>query len=337
MSRDATSAADAVGKGTGLRQQVPFLPELVIAALGIAAFFLFPDDLALLMRILITALFVLSLSLVLGQAGIATLGHAAFLGIGAYSAGLFALHISGDPIFGLVVGGIAGALVAIVSGALLLRTHGLTFLMLTIAVAQILYELANQASWLTGGDDGLSGYRIDPIFGVFKFDFYSRTGYLYVLVVLVLSYFAIRRLVESPFGLSIRGIRSDQSRMQALGSDVHRQLLVVFTIGGFFAGLAGALTAQTSQVVGLSSLGFSASGDALVMLIVGGSRRLSGAIIGTIVFMVIHHFASAINPYHWQFVIGALLVACVLALPNGLVGLIDIVRAKLPGQGGARD
>jgi branched-chain amino acid transport system permease protein len=309
------------------RRTIPLLPEIIIAIFGVGAYFLFPDDLAFLGQILITALFVLSLSLVLGQAGIPTIGHAAYMGTGAYAAGLFAIHVSPDPLIGLAVGGLAGAVMAVVTGALLLRTQHLTFVMLTIATAQILYEIANQASGITGGDNGLSGIAVTPIFGAFDFDLYSRTAYLYALIVLIVSYFIIRRLVESPFGLTSRGIHSDSGRMLALGCGVYNHLLVVFTIGGLFAGFAGALSAQAAQVVGLSSLSFTNSGDALVMLIVGGTGKLAGALIGTVVFMVIQHVASNLNPYHWMFVIGFLLIFAVLVLPRGLVSLGELPLA----------
>ena len=318
------------------RARIPLLPEAFLIVVGLGCFVLFPTDLAFLTNILITALFVLSLSIVLGQAGVPTLGHAANFGTGAYAAGLFALHVSTDPILGLFAGGVAAALMALVSGALLLRTRGLTFLMLTIAFAQILYEAANQASAITGGDDGLSGIEVSRVLGLFSFDLYSRTAYLYALATLVVSYFLLRKLTESPFGLAARGIRSDPTRMPALGNNVYAHLLAVFVIGGFFAGLAGALSAQTAQVVGLSSLNFTTSGDALVMLILGGSRQLPGALLGTIVFSVIQHIAAAINPYHWLFLIGAMLIASVIFLPEGLVGLVAQAHHRL-FKGGARD
>ena len=315
------------------RPAIPFLPEIILVALGIGAFFAFPNDLAFLARILITGLFVLSLSLVLGQAGIPTLGHSANMGTGAYAAGLFAIHVSQDPLLGLLVGGLAGAVMAVVTGALLLRTAHLTFVMLTIAAAQILYEIANQAAWITGGDNGLAGISLNPIFGVFEFDLYSRTPFLYALTVLVVSYFVLRLIVESPFGLTSRGIHSDPDRMRALGCNTYRHLLIVFTIGGLFAGLSGALSAQVAQVVGLSSLSFSTSGDALVMLIVGGSGRLPGALIGTVVFMTVEHIAATVNPYHWLFIIGGLLIVTVLVLPGGLISLVDWAAARLPWRG----
>ncbi len=302
--------------------RLPLVPEIVIACVGVGAFYVFPDDLAFLTQIVITAILVLSLSLVLGQAGIATLGQAAYYGAGGYAAGLFAIHVWPDPLAGLVVGALFGAALAAVTGLLLLRTHGLSFLMLTIALLQILYEVANRARAVTGGDDGLPGIAPNPVLG-FEFDLFSQTAYLYALAVLVAAYLLLRKIFESPFGLTCRGIRSDRGRVTALGGNVYLHLLAVFTMGGGFAGLAGALSAQTAGVVGLNSLTFGFSGNVLVMLILGGARRLPGALIGTVIFMVIQHVASTINPYHWLFVIGGLLIAGVLVLPNGIVSLFD--------------
>ena len=305
---------------------IPFKPEILLLLAGLLGFLAFPSDLGLLTRIAIMALFVLSLSFVLGQAGILTLGHAAFFGTGAYAAGLFAKYFSADPILGLVAGGVAGSVVALVSGLLVLRAEGLTLLMMTVAVSQILMETANKLSSITGGDDGLSDYSVNPIFGLFRFDMFGRTGYLYALVILVLSYFALNRIAASPFGLTSQGIRSDPGRMTALGCSVYRHLVIVYMIGGLFAGLAGALSAQTAGVVGLNSFGFLLSAEALVMVVLGGTLRLSGAIAGTLAFMVIHHVTSTINPFHWLLVIGLLLVGVVLLLPGGLTSAASVLR-----------
>lgn len=304
---------------------IPFKPEIVLLLAGLLGFFAFPSDLGLLTRIAIMAIFVLSLSFVLGQAGILTLGHAAFFGTGAYAAGLFAKYFSTDPILGLVAGGVAGSVVALVSGLLVLRAEGLTLLMMTVAVSQILMETANKLSF-TGGDDGLSDYNVNPIFGQFRFDMFGRTGYLYALVILVLSYFVLNRIAASPFGLTSQGIRSDPGRMTALGCSVYRHLVIVYMIGGLFAGLAGALSAQTAGVVGLNSFGFLLSAEALVMVVLGGTLRLSGAIAGTVAFMVIHHVTSTINPFHWLLVIGLLLIGVVLLLPGGIMSASSSLR-----------
>jgi branched-chain amino acid transport system permease protein len=215
-----------------------------------------------------------------------------------------------------VVGTGAGALLALASGAFLLRYHGFTFLMLTVAVAQIAASLAQKARDWTGGDDGLTGFSMDPIFGRFAFDLEGKTGALYALAVLALGLYVARRVVDSPFGLAVRGIHENRARMAALGTPVIARLLAMYTLAGALAGAAGALSAQTNAIVGLDSLSFSVSAEALVMLILGGAGRLRGALIGAVVFTLLHHTAASINPYHWLFVIGAALMAVVLVPPQ---------------------
>ncbi len=305
------------------------LPEMLIIAVGLLAFWLFPFDLGLLSNIATMCLFALSLSLVLGQAGIASMGHAALYGSGAYAAGLFAMHVSANPLLGLAMGGMAGLVVALISGAVLLRSKGLTLVMLTIATAQILLEVANWARGVTGGDDGFTGFTIDPLFGMFEFDFTGRTGYFYALVVLALAYFALRKLVASPFGLTARAIRLDAGRVEALGGCVYRHLLLVYVIGGFVAGLAGAVTAQTAKVASLSMLDFHLSAGVLIMVVLGGTGRLAGALLGTVTYMVIHHIASRLSPHHWLLVIGLLLIVTMVVLPGGLIELVDRAKAAM--------
>ena len=287
----------------------------VLLVTGMAACALMPEQLGLLTRIFITALFVLSLDLVVGVAGLATLGHAALFGMGAYAAGIFALKVHPDPVVGLAVGIAAGATLALLSGAFLLRYQGFTFLMLTIAVSQILLNLAQKARDWTGGDDGLSGFVMGPILGRFDFDLEGRVASLYALGVLVVLFYAARRIVDSPFGLAVRGIHENRARMAALGTPVFARLWVLYTVAGAMAGAAGALSAQTNAVVGMDSLSFALSAEALVMLILGGAGRLTGALIGATVFTVLHHTAASINPYHWLFVVGALLMLVVLVSP----------------------
>jgi len=285
---------------------------VVVALLGLAAWAIWPEQLGLLTRLCSTALMVLSLDLVVGVAGIATLGQAALFGAGAYAAGLYATHVTGEPLSGLLVGLVAGGAVAAISGAFVLRYRGFTLLMLTIAVAQILYSLASRWRDVTGGDDGLSSFFMSPLFGRFEFDLEGRVASLYALAVLVLALYLARRLVHSPFGMSIRGIHESTQRMAALGTPVFSRLLVLYAVAGGMAGVAGALTTQTNAIVGLDSLGFALSAETLVMLVLGGTGRLTGALIGATVFTLLHHTAASINPYHWLFVIGALLMAVVL-------------------------
>ncbi|HZF85747.1 MAG TPA: branched-chain amino acid ABC transporter permease [Burkholderiaceae bacterium] len=313
--------------------------EIVLTLAGLLAFVLFPTDLGLLTNMATMSIFALSLSLVLGQAGIATLGQAALYGTGAYVAGWTALYLTADPIAGLLLGGLGGGVIALLSGAVMLRSTKLTLVMLTIAVAQLLLELANWARWLTGGDDGLAGFQVTPLFGVWEFNFMGHTGYFYALGALVLVYFLVRNLVESPFGLTARAIRQDPGRVQALGGRVYLHLLAVYTVGGVVAGLAGALTAQTSKVANLFMLDFTTSAGVVVMIVLGGTRRLAGAVLGTVAYMTIHHIASTLNPYHWLFVIGSMLIVVLVVLPEGLIGLVDRAAAhakRAGGKGGAR-
>jgi len=310
--------------------------EIVLTLGGLLAFVLFPQDLGLLTNMATMSIFALSLSLVLGQAGIATLGQAALYGAGAYVAGWTALYLTADPIVGLMLGGLGGGVIALLSGAVMLRSTKLTLVMLTIAVAQLLLELANWARWLTGGDDGLAGFAIGPLFGIWEFNFLGHTGYFYALGALVLVYFLVRNLVESPFGLTAKAIRQDPGRVQALGGRVYLHLLAVYTVGGLMAGLAGALTAQTSKVANLFMLDFTTSAGVLVMIVLGGTRRLAGAVLGTVAYMTIHHIASTLNPYHWLFFIGSMLIVVLIVLPEGLIGLLDraVTYAKRLGDNG---
>jgi branched-chain amino acid transport system permease protein len=246
----------------------------------LAAYFGFPSYLPLGAQILATIVFALSADLLLGYAGIITLGQAAFFGAGAYTAGLLAVHGWGEPITGLIAGAAAAALIGLLSGLVILRATGLTLLMLTLVVASMLYETVNKASWLTGDDDGLQGMQVWPIFGYFPLDLFGRTAYIYSLLVLFMGWLAVRRIVNSPFGRSLVGVRENILRMHAIGAPVERRRLVAYTISAALAGASGALIAQTTGFVGLTFLGLDRSGAILIMLIIGGVGRLYGAFIG---------------------------------------------------------
>jgi len=304
--------------------------EYAFWLLTVAAYFLFPKSLALMSQIAITALFALSLDLILGYAGIVSLGHAAFFGLGAYAAGLLSKYGWGDPLLGLAAGGLVAATVGFVTSFLVLRGTDLTRLMVTLGVSMMLYEAANKLTDFTGGVDGLQGVEMQPLLGMFGFDLYSRTAYWYSLVVLFLMFWLARRLAHSPFGLSLRGIKQNVARMPAIGAPVHGRLVAIYTVGAAYAGVAGALLTQTTQFVSLDVMAFSRSAELLLILVLGGSGCLYGALIGTVVFMAAHHFLADINPQYWQFWLGAALVLIVLFARDGIMGLLR----KLPVPGG---
>ncbi|WP_258609805.1 branched-chain amino acid ABC transporter permease [Mesorhizobium sp. AR10] len=304
----------------------------IAVILGIAAigYLLFPNNLALLTRILAVALLVLSLDLVTGFCGVATLGHAALFGAGAYAAGMAAAHWDiSDPMAMVVVGAIGGAAAGLLSGAVILRGHGLSQLVLSIAVIHLFHEAANKASTYTGGSDGLAGISPDPLFGLFAFDLWGRTAYGFGVVLLVIVFILLRILVRSPFGMLCRGIREDPVRVRAMGASVRGTLVKMYVISGAVAGVGGALNAISTQVVGLDSLSFTTSAEALVMLVLGGTGSLYGALLGTAAFMWFEDVVSAANPFHWLTMVGTLLIAVVLFAPRGLFGTAAFVFDRM--------
>jgi branched-chain amino acid transport system permease protein len=304
--------------------------------LAVGTFFLLPDYLSLGARVLTYILFALSLDLILGYAGIITLGHAAFFGLGAYITGILAAKAGiTDPMLQLIASAAGAAVLGFITGAVVLRTHGLTQLMLTLAVAAVCLEVANKATPITGGADGLSGVVIAPILGQFKFDLYGKTGYLWCLTLVFCGWWLIRRMIYSPFGASLTGIRENSLRMHAIGAPVYRRLLVVYTFSAALAGVAGALLTQTNQFVGLNVLGFEPSGELLVMLILGGVGRLYGAFVGPLIFLIAQDFLAKQFPEYWYFGIGLMLVLVVLFARGGLLGISDAVIAKWRSRRGA--
>jgi len=303
---------------------------------ALAAFFLLPEYLSLGARILTYILWALSLDLILGYAGIITLGHSAFFGLGAYTAGILgAKYGVTDPFLQLLAAAAAAALLGISTGALILRTKALTLLMLTLAITEIVAVIANKASWLTGGADGLSGVQVAPILGLFKFDLFGRTAFIYCLVVLFLSWLVVRRLIYSPYGAMLTGIRENTARMHAVGAPVYWRLVLVYTLSATLAGIAGALLTQVNQFVGLNVLGLEPSGDLLVMLILGGVGRLYGAFVGPIVYLTAQDYLAKQYPEYWYFGIGLLLIVVVLFARGGILGLVDQLWQALSRRSGS--
>ena len=278
-----------------------------------------PNYLSLASQIAITALFALSLDLILGYAGIVSLGHAAFFGVGAYAAGLLAKHYWTEPLTGLVVAALIAGLVGYATSHIVVRFRHLALIMLTMGLGLLLHEAANSASALTGGADGLQGFRVPSVLG-FKFDMFGRAAYGYSLIVLFLCFLDARRIIHSPFGLALRGIRENATRMPAIGAPSRAHLRKAYTIAAVMAGIAGALLTHTTSTVSLEVLSFGRSADVLVILILGGAGRLYGGIIGAIIYMVARDQFSGANPQYWYFWIGLLLVVVVMFLPNGILG-----------------
>ena len=303
------------------------LPWLVF----IAAFFVFPDYLSLGAQVSISILFALATDLILGYGGVVTLGQAAFFGAGAYTCGLISAHGWGEPLSLLAAAGFVAAIVGFLSGFVVLRTTGLTQLMLTLILAVMLEEAANKATDLTGGANGLQGMEIWPILGLFHFDIYGHVAYLYCLVVLFLGWLVVRTVVHSPFGRSLTGIRESEARMHAIGSPVFRRRLTAYVISAALAGIAGALLAETTQLVALDTLSFDRSGSVVIMLIIGGLGRLYGAFVGVPIYVIAQDRFAEIDPVYWYFWIGMFLLAVVLFARGGIIGLGERIWRRLAG------
>jgi branched-chain amino acid transport system permease protein len=325
----AQTESVAVAPSTGSRWLRDVIGVTLIIAAGLAGYWLFPDNLALLTRVIAIALLVLSIDLITGYCGVATLGQAALFGAGAYAAGIACVNGVTEPLTLIVIGAAAGSAAGLLMGTIMLRAHGLAQLVLSIAIVQLFHEAANKASAYTGGSDGLAGLMVSPLFGVFEFDLWGQTAYLFGLALLVVVFVVLKFIVASPFGMLCRGIKQDPVRIRAMGSFVFPVLLKMFVISGAVAGTGGALAAISTQVVGLDSVSFELSANALVMLVLGGLGTLFGALVGTVIFMGFEHIVSSINPFHWMTMVGALLIAVVIAASGGLSGVLE----KISGSG----
>ncbi len=287
-----------------------------------ASYFLFPGHLVLITQALIAGLFSMSLDILLGYAGAASMGHAAFFGLGAYTAGILAKHGYGDPILDLLAAAVLAGGFGAVCSLLVARLHGIGMLMVTLGIGLSCYELANRWRDLTGGDDGLQGMVVKPIFGVFAFDFDGRVAFIYSFIVIFALYLFARRLVNSPFGLALLGIRENLRRVPALGIGVRAELMLAFTIAAAIAGIAGALLAESTQFIALEVLGFDRSISVLIMLVLGGIGNLVGAMVGAMVFTVARDELAALDPVYWNFWMGLILCAIVLSGSGGIIGLL---------------
>jgi branched-chain amino acid transport system permease protein len=302
--------------------------EIAFWLVTLLPFWLFPNYLSLANQIAVAALFALSLDLILGYAGIVSLGHAAFFGVGAYTAGIFSKFVWGEVFTGLIAAALMAALFGYVSSFIVARFRHLTLIMITLGLGLLLHSAANSAHWLTGGSDGFQGISVWKVGGLFKFDLYGKVAYAYSLCTLFIVFLCARRLINSPFGLALRGIRENWVRMPAIGADSQSHIRKVYTISAAMAGIAGALIAQTTQTVSLDALSFERSADVVVMLVLGGAGRLYGGLVGATIFLIARDQFSGIAPQYWYFWIGILLVTVVMLLPNGILGGLSKLFAR---------
>ncbi len=304
--------------------------ETLFWVLVLAAPWLLSKHALIINEIAIVALFALSLDLILGFTGIVSLGHAAFLGMGAYVAALFCKFINPDPILGLAVAMVAATLLGAVCSLTILRGTDLTRLMVTLAMALILLELANKLDWLTGGADGLQGVMMGPVLGRFEFDLQGQTAAWYSIVVTLVFFVLARRLVKSPLGATLMAIRDNRLRAMAIGIPVSARLSLVYTISAGIAGAAGGLLAQTTGFASLDVFAFDRSADVMLMLVIGGAGWLYGGIAGAVVFKILQDVLSSITQQYWMFWLGLFLVVLVM------VGRDRLLRPWTWFKGGAR-
>ena len=289
------------------------ISEVAFWVLALACAFLFPSRYLIMTDIVRLGLFALSLDLILGYAGIVSLGHAAFFGVGAYSAGLLALHgIINEPVIALVAAGLVAAVLGFLTSFLVIRGVDLTRLMVTLGIALLLDALAERFSDITGGTDGLQGIEMQPILGLFAFDMFGKTGLFYSLIVLFILFLFARRVVHSPFGLSLRAIRNNPLRAAAIGIPVNRRLIAIYSLAAFYAGIAGALFTQTTALASLDVFSFERSADLMLVLVIGGTGYLYGGLIGAVVFKMLQELFQSITPQYWLFWIGLVLVVIVM-------------------------
>jgi branched-chain amino acid transport system permease protein len=286
--------------------------EPLVWLLAFASPLLLPSHSLLISEIAITALFAMSLDLILGYTGIVSLGHAAFFGMGAYSAAIFAKLVMPDPLLGLFVATMLATLLGAACSFTIQRGSDLTRLMVTLGVGLLLYELANKLDWLTGGADGLQGVLMAPVLGLFEFDLSGKTAAWYALAITSLFFVLLRRWVHSPFGAGLKAIRDNRLRAASIGIHVSRRIAAIYLLAAGVAGAAGALFAQTTGFASLDVFAFDRSADLMLMLVIGGTGWLWGGIAGAVAFKILHSVISNLTPQYWTFWIGLFLVVLVI-------------------------
>jgi branched-chain amino acid transport system permease protein len=314
-------------------QRVRRLPGWLLAAFGLVLLVAYPRlaatyQINVLSEVLIWGIFAMSLDLLIGYTGLVSFGHAAFFGMGAYAAGIAAIRLGPSLAVGLPVGMLAGGLLALVIGVLVIRSVGTYFLMLTLAFSQVVFAVAFKWTDVTGGSNGLAGVPRPTIFGGASELSSPSSFYYLVLAMFVLSYLLLHRLTESPLGRSLVGIRENETRMRAIGYPTQRFKLAAFVIAGLFAGLAGALFSFYNGFVSPTDVHWTTSGLAMVMVIIGGAGTLIGPVLGAALILVLQNVVSS-SFERWTMIMGLLFIAFVLFARRGMVGLLEAAAARL--------
>jgi branched-chain amino acid transport system permease protein len=280
---------------------------------------------ALVSEIFIFAIFAMSLDLLLGFTGLMSLGHAAFFGLGAYAVAILGVQFGLNAWLGLAAGIAIAATGAAAIGFFCVRTGGIPFLMLTLAFAQLVYSVALKWRGVTGGSDGMAIADRPSFFGFDLSD--SLTMYFMALSFFALAYWALRRLLDAPLGHAFVGIRENERRMSAIGYPTRTYKLLAFTIAGAIAGLAGGLYSIFNSFISADAVYWTASGDILIMTMLGGAGTLIGPALGAAIFLLMKNVVSSYSE-HWLSIIGATFICCVMFFPGGLWGILQ--RLKLP-------
>lgn len=281
-------------------------------------------------EILIFAVAAMSLDLLLGYTGLASFGHSAYFGLGAYAAALTAIHASDHLLITLGVAIAFSALAACAGGWLAIRAAGIYFIFLTLALAQMVYAVVYKWRWLTGGDDGLRNVprpSLWPMGGVVEFG-HPVAFYALAAAIALGCYFALRRIVSSPFGTVLVGIRENAHRMAAIGYDVHGYKIAAFVIAGAFAGLAGGLFAHYFRLVSPEQVAWQTSAFLMVMVVLGGSGTLIGAAIGAAIVVILQNEVSTYTE-RWPMIMAGLFLVVVMVARGGVWGLIRALRARM--------
>lgn len=294
-----------------------------LASLLVLVFPLVMPFTALAVNILIYGLFALGFNLVFGYLGLLSFGHAALFGTGAYLCGIAIVHLA-LPWYAAIALGVVGALaMAALIGVLAIRTRGIYFAMVTMALSQCVYYLFYQAVDWTGGENGLRGINVSKInlFGV-TLDFINPLTRYYVIAAFVIAAFVVlSRILASPFGAVIEAVRENEARARASGYDVTLTRLITFILSGGFCGLAGALMALHLSIVPIEVLHYETSGMVVMIALLGGMGTFFGPMIGAATFLLLENLVS-LWTVHWQLIVGAIFVACVLFFPAGIWGTI---------------